>query len=343
MKAKKVIRTSLFTIMLILHVGLVEASNNITVATIGGRLEMSDIKEKHTPQDLVNEIIKYWQNKFDKVLPNQPDLIVITEASDLAAGMSMEEQFEYYEVRKNQVFDFYSSVAKANHCYIAFGMNRQEDGNMRNSCVLLGRNGEVVGVYDKNFLPANELEIGIIPGTEMPVFECDFGRVVCAICFDLNFDELRERCAAKKPDLVIFPTLFHGGLEQSKWAYSCRSYFVSAYGGTNAPSEIRNALGEVEATSTNYFNYAVATINLDQELAHLDGNWEKLTALKRKYETEVTITDPGKLGVVMITSEKDGISALDMVEEFEIELVDEYFERSRHGRQDALNQYNNHK
>ena len=83
------------------------------------------------------------------------------------------------------------------------------------------------------------------------------------------------------------------------------------------------------ASSTINFNYAVATVNLDHKLAHLDNNWGKLDELKRKYGKEVTITEQDRLNVLMITSEKEGVSADDMVKEFNIELVDDYFNRSR--------------
>jgi hypothetical protein len=166
----------------------------------------------------------------------------------------------------------------------------------------------------------------------MLFFQYDFGRVVCVICFDLNFDELRDRYAILKPDIILFPSMYHGGLEQSKWAYSCRSFFVCSYGFLTAPSEIRDPLGEVVTSSTNYFNFAIATVNLDRRLVHLDHNWENLVALKKKYGDGVIITDPGELGVVMITSEYDKRSAGDMIKEFNIELVDDYFNRSRQHR-----------
>jgi predicted amidohydrolase len=201
---------------------------------------------------------------------------------------------------------------------------------------LLDREGKTAGIYNKNFPTIDEMDGGIRAGKETPVFQCDFGRVACAICFDLNFDELRVRYEALKPDIFLFPSMYHGGLEQSKWAYALRSFFVCSFGFLTAPSEIRNPLGDVVASSTNYYNYAVATVNLDRKLAHLDHNWEKLAALKKKYGKEVIVTDPGRLGVVMITSEKDGVSADDMIKEFNIELVDEYFNRSRQHRIEQL-------
>ena len=71
-----------------------------------------------------------------------------------------------------------------------------------------------------------------------------------------------------------------------------------------------------------------ATVNLDRKLVHQDFNRGKLNDLKRKYGDKVIISDHGELGVVMITSEHDQVSAADMVKEFDIELLDSYFDRS---------------
>ena len=43
----------------------------------------------------------------------------------------------------------------------------------------------------------------------------------------------------------------------------------------------------------------------------------------------MTIHDPGKVGSIMITSEDKAITAKQMVKEFDIELLDPYFDRSR--------------
>jgi predicted amidohydrolase len=334
MKKKMNLFRYLTIVVMIMFCHNIHAINRVTIVTIGGGGgEMVPAGENRDPQLLVDRIIGYWHAEFEKVLISRPDLILLTEACDRPGGLTEEEQFNYYRVRKDQVIDYFASVAKFNHCYIAFGMKRQaDDGIWWNSCYLLDRSGKIAGIYNKNFPTIDEMAGGIRAGNQTTIFQCDFGRVGCAICFDLNFDELRERYAALNPDIMLFPSMYHGGLEQSKWAYSCRSFFVCSFGSLTAPSEIRNPLGEIVASSTNYFNYAIANINLDRELVHLDHNWEKLQALKTKYGNEVIIEDPGKIGVVMITSEKEGVSAGDIVKEFKMELVDDYFNRSRQER-----------
>ncbi|HUX19759.1 MAG TPA: carbon-nitrogen hydrolase family protein, partial [Spirochaetia bacterium] len=175
---------------------------------------------------------------------------------------------------------------------------------------------------------------GILCGTSADIIECDFGRIVCAICFDLNFDSLRSHYASLRPDLIVFSSMYHGGLAQQLWAYACRSYFVGAIAGPTVPSEIRNPFGEVISTSTNYLNYTVADINLDYCLAHLDLNWLKLDELKKRYGSDVTIYDPGRIGSVLIQSNSEEMSARDMAREFDVLLLDDYFRQCLefHGR-----------
>ena len=317
--------------LLVLISGALNAANYVTVATIGG--QPPEMDKTLGMQNVVEEVIGFWGSKLKQVLPNRPDLIILPEICDKPEGLTQEERSGYYKVRKDQVMDYLASVAKEHSCYIVFGTEReQEDGIWRNSSILLDRKGNVSGIYNKIFPTIWEIEAGIVPGDEAPVFECDFGKVACVICFDLNFTELCDKYAAQNPDIIAFSSMYHGGLAQANWAYKCRSFFVGALGPREISSEIRNPLGEVVASSTNYFDYAVTTINLDRKLAHLDFNWDKLRLLKEKYGEVVTITDPGKVGSVIIASEHESISAEEMIKEFDIELLDDYFTRSREFR-----------
>jgi hypothetical protein len=192
---------------------------------------------------------------------------------------------------------------------------------------LFDREGRSMGFYDKNYPVTTETtESGVLAGREAPLFQCDFGTVGCAICFDLNFDPIREKYVARRPDLIVFCSMYHGGLMQRVWAYTCRAHFVGAICGNQCT--VIDPLGEVRASSTNYHHYVTTTVNLDCTLAHLDYNWGKLRAMKQKYGREVTIADPGNLGCVLITCNRDDMRVDDLVREFEIELLDDYWERA---------------
>ena len=296
------------------------------IALLGPR--PPQVEANTEPGKIVEIMIEHWRHEFSQVLADQPDLIVVPEACDRPEGYPREKRQEYYRVRNNQIRDYFAQVAKKNHCYIVYSAAREmEDHTWRNSSVLIDRAGNIMGAYNKNHVVIEETtENGILCGRDAPVFDCDFGRVALAICFDLNFDELRLKYVESKPDLILFSSMYHGGLMQAYWAYSCRSYFAGAVAGL--PCEIRNPLGNVVASSTNYFDYVVENVNLDCRLAHLDYNWERLQALKSKYGPKVTITDPGFLGCVLISSEDEEISVDKMINEFHIELLDDYMARA---------------
>jgi predicted amidohydrolase len=300
-------------------------SNYVKITSIGARPYQLSIEADF--QDSVDKMIEHWKQEIDQVLPDKPDLIVLPEACDRPPNYSLQRRLEYYKIRGDQVLDFLAEVAGNNHCYIAYSAAREvEDGTWRNSTRIIDREGKVAGTYNKNHLIIEETtQCGILCGKEAPVIKCDFGNVACAICFDLNFDELRLKYVEVKPDIILFSSMYHGGLMQSYWAYSCRSHFVGCIAG--APNSIISPVGQVIAAGTNYFDYITAAINLDCCVAHLDYNWDKLKKLKQKYGPKIRVTDPGFLGSVLLSSEAEEFTIKEMVKEFEIELLDDYMVR----------------
>lgn len=257
----------------------------------------------------IGEMEAYIRSSVAQVLPDRPDLILVPEACDRFAGFTDEENTLYYTVRADRICDVFRQIAKENKCYVAYSAIRSvpEDPHFpfRNSTQLIDRSGEVMGVYDKNHLVPMELDDRKIAyGQEAPVFELDFGRVCCAICFDLNFDELLERYRIQSPDLILFSSFYHGGLRQQQWAYACRSYFAGAIAGEQ--SRILNPFGETVAATTNYQDYVTTEINLDCAMVHIDENWEKCMAAKQKYGRLLQIHDPGYVGSVLLSYEEIG-------------------------------------
>lgn len=282
-------------------------------------------------KEAVAEMKKHWDKNLDQILPDQPDLIVLPECCDRFPAMPIDgERKEYYAERGNAFLEYFSRKAADNNCAIAYSaVRRVGDGTMRNVTTLLGRDGREIASYYK-FYPVVEAKTiaGVIEGNSEVVADTEFGKVGFAICFDLNYMELLDRYVQKKPELMLFASMYHGGHVQSHWAYSCRSFFVGSIP-FRGQCAILDPLGIPVASATNYHPYATAAINTDYEVIHLDYNRDKILAARKKYGKRIRVSDPGYIGAVLVYSEDPDITAAQMVDEFEIERLDDYFNRVR--------------
>lgn len=292
------------------------------------------------------EIMKFLKNNIDKVLPDNPDLIILPECCNRFNKKSYGESYDYredfnnyYKYLEDRIVSYMCQIAKDNNTNIAYSAVRYIPTDLkyhfRNSTVYIGRDASIKGIYDKNHLVVEENTLSNTAyGTKADLIELDFGKVASVICFDLNFDTLLEKYKVQDPDLIVFCSAFHGGLRQQQWAYECRSYFAGAIG--EAPGRILNPYGEVVAKTTNYTDYATATINLDYELCHIDYNMEKISAAKSKYKEALTVYDPGYVGSLMLTCESPDTNVQDIIDEFEIERLNDYIKRAKKHREENL-------
>ncbi|MDG0794944.1 hypothetical protein OMP38_32030 [Cohnella ginsengisoli] len=211
-------------------------------------------------------------------------------------------------------------------------MIEMPDGTFRNATQFIDRDGELCGVYHKNHITIRQKSTSdTLYGKEANVIQTDFGRVACLICFDINFDELLDAYARQKPDVIVFSSAYHGGLMQAYRAYTCRAHFAGAIW-LPEPCSIVNPVGEVVGESTHFYPFVTRTINLDCAVVHYDFNKAKLDAVKRKYGAKVKISDPGRLNAFLISSETVEFTVQDVVREFELELLDDYWVRCRADR-----------
>jgi predicted amidohydrolase len=283
-----------------------------------------------------SRLIAHWERQLEQVLPDQPDIIVLPEACDTPGGIGNRSEWleGYYRQRGNRIRDYFGTVSRDHRCYIAYSawIHVPEDDSLRNATQLIDRTGQVCGTYNKNFLTMNEkADSSALYGKEARVFEADFGRVGCAICYDLNFDEVREQYVRLKPDLIIFSSAYHGGLMQQYWAYSCQAYFAGSVFVEN-PCSIVSPVGHIMAESTNYYHYVTHTINLDRAVIHIGPNGKRFKDMKRKYGPKIGIFDPGRIGSVLLTSETDEFTVDEIIKEFNLQQLDDKWTESRVNR-----------
>lgn len=287
--------------------------------------------DQHSEAALVEQMVEFWRARLATVLLDRPDLVVLPELCDRYDGASVEQTVRLRPALLAAMRESLADMARNHSCYLVQGSAVPDAaGTWHNTALLYDRSGVEVGRYDKVRLVPGEDAYDLHPGTGPVVLDTDFGQLGFAICFDLNFVELVEQYRALRPDVMVFPSRYHGGFMQRYWAHQLRSHFIGAVGIANLTSDVWSPVGAHVAGSTNYHPEVTTVINTNSVVAHLDVNRAgPLQALKAACGPDVTITDPGELGSVMISSERDDVPVTDLVTEFGIETIDDYWVRAR--------------
>ncbi|HET6428727.1 MAG TPA: carbon-nitrogen hydrolase family protein [Phycisphaerae bacterium] len=251
------------------------------------------------------------------------DLVAFCEGVE-AVGQTV-EQAENPDA-PGEFLTLYRDFAVSQRCHVAGSAKTRRDGTVYNSIVFYAPGGELLGVYDKVNLTVNEIEAGLTSGAGPVVVDSAIGRLGGLVCFDLNFEPLRQQVRPLRPDILVFASMYHGGLMQQMWAYDCRAYFVAAWKERGAG--ILDPFGRTVAETHCYSDVAIADVNLDRAMVHLDCNQERFDEIRRTYGDEVVIDVPPNLGPALIFSLTDHRTAADIVREFNLELIDDYLTRS---------------
>ena len=71
--------------------------------------------------------------------------------------------------------------------------------------MLIGPDGKLVGKYRKVCLPRGEVEGGIAPGSDYPVFATRFGKVGMMVCYDGFFPEVARELTNRGAEVIAWP------------------------------------------------------------------------------------------------------------------------------------------
>lgn len=135
-------------------------------------------------------------------------------------------------------------AAKAN-AYVVAGIYEREGKAVYNTSVLIGRDGKLIGKYRKVCLPREEIDGGITPGTEYPVFDTDFGKVGMMICWDVSYPEVARELSARGAEMILMP--IWGGNETLARARAIENQVYVVASGYDFRTAIYDKAGEVLA------------------------------------------------------------------------------------------------
>ena len=97
-----------------------------------------------------------------------------------------------------------------------------------NVAVLIAPDGSVAGKYRKVSLPRSEVEKGVTPGDDYPVFQTRFGKVGMMVCYDGYFPEVARELSNRGAEVIAWPVWGCNPLLASARACENQVYVVSS-------------------------------------------------------------------------------------------------------------------
>lgn len=218
----------------------------------------------------------------------------------------------------------------------------RSEGKVYNSVPMVDRRGKLVLNYRKNYPTIGELELGISPGRETVVAECDGVRVGAAVCFDANFDFVAADLERRRARLVFWPSMYWGGELLRHWALRYGFAIVAAYGSESSIVDMNGRYLAKQGQETFQVRrkhlppWAVAEIRVNRELFHLDYNQDRLADIREKYGPEVEIEVMEPEGYFLLDSRRDDLTVEALAAEFGLETNRDYLARSLKKREEML-------
>jgi predicted amidohydrolase len=215
-------------------------------------------------------------------------------------------------------------------------------GRVYNSVPVVDRSGRLVLIYRKNYPTDSEMADGIMPGWEVPVAECDGVRVGAAVCFDVNFPQVAAELERQRARVVFWPSMFWGGQLLQHWALRYGFYVVVPFRRESAVIDMSGRYLIKQGEETHQVRggrlppWAVAEVNADREVFHLDYNEKKFPALREKYGPDLEIEVYQPEAVFLLTSRRAGLRIEDVAREFRLETLRDYLARSVRQREEYL-------
>ncbi len=150
----------------------------------------------------------------ETVASDGPDLLALPEVTYPAYLLGTRDLSTRDVLSPSDAAECFAEKARQHSVYIAVGLALDvPGGGYANGALLFGRDGAIVGRYDKSFLFHFDTR-WFTPGDAYPVFETDIGRIGMLICADGRLPEIARSLTLNGAQLILDLTAWVSGARQ---------------------------------------------------------------------------------------------------------------------------------
>ena len=231
-----------------------------------------------TPNDVQANVEKgvVWLEKAVK--EHEAQLVVFPETvtTSFVTGLDAYQLWDLVDEVPGRISREIQAAAKAHGVHVVWPSYRRglARGVVYNSSILIGPDGEIIGIYDKTHpFPLERSDCGgwVTVGNRADVFETALGSIGMIICYDGDFPELSRLLAVKGAEIILRPSALLRSFDIWQMTNQARAYDNHVY------VVATNAVGP-DAGGSYYFGHSMIVTPIAWRLAQARGGEEIISA-----------------------------------------------------------------
>lgn len=208
----------------------------------------------------------------------EAELVVFPETvtTGFVTGLETDALWDLVDDVPGRITADIQKAAKLHGVHVVWPTYRRgpERGIVYNSAVLIGPDGDIIGIYDKTHpFPVERSECGgwVTRGNRADVFETALGSIGAIICYDGDFPELSRLLAVKGAEIIVRPSALLRSFDIWHITNAARAYDNHVY------VVATNSVGP-DAGGNYYFGHSMIVNPIAWRLAQARGGEEIIAA-----------------------------------------------------------------
>lgn len=231
------------------------------------------------------------------------------------------------------------SATDALGAYVLLPTYERRGDAIHNSAVLLDPDGGVHGICRKLAPTVGEMDAGVVPGSEVAVWETAVGRIGALVCWDARYPEVGVKLGEQAADIVLFPTQGRTDNRLQTWARYYGFHVVSTHkhttetftptGGVLGGTTVTLQKVPSVETASGGGRFSLVEVNTDCAVYSAIVHADRWNDIQREYGDALAFHGTRNDGAMYVESIDESVSITDIEAEFDLERMPAYEARTR--------------